>query len=156
MIKKIISFLVFTVLFTGLTAAQNSGSTSELFKRTDEKSGKLIIVQDPAADSLINRYILMNIRQYGGAGMDGWRIQIYGSSNRNAREESSKARQDFINRFPDIKSYLKYSEPGYFKIRVGDFRTKSEATKLFMAVSRVFPDAYLVPDIIDFPEQNRK
>lgn len=156
MIKKIISFLVFTVLFASLTVAQNSGSTSELFKRADDKSGKLNIIQDPAVDSLINRYILMSFRQYGGTGMDGWRIQIYGSSNRNAREESNKVRQDFFNRFPDIVSYLKYSEPGYFKIRVGDFRTKSEATKLFMAVSKVFPDAYLVPDIINFPELNRK
>jgi hypothetical protein len=156
MIKKIILFLVFALLLAGLTVAQQAGSTSGLFSRSGEKTGQLNIIQDPAIDSLINRYVLMNIKEYDGKGMDGWRIQIYGSSNRNAREESNKVRQDFFNRFPDVVSYLLYSEPGYFKIRVGDFRTKAQAMKLFMAVSRVFPDAYLVPDIIRFPELNRK
>jgi hypothetical protein len=155
MIKRIISFLVSALLLAGVTVAQ-SGSTAGLFSRTGDKSGQLKIIQDPAVDTLINRYVLMNIRQYDGKGMDGWRIQIYGSSNRNAREESNKVRQDFFNKFPDVVSYLLYSEPGYFKIRVGDFRTKAQAMKLFMDVSRVFPNAYLVPDIIRFPELNRK
>lgn len=156
MIKKIIFFLVLTLLTAGLMKAQNTSATAELFRRDDERSGKLNIIQDPAVDSLINRYVLMSIRQYDGKGMDGWRIQIYGSSNRNAREESNKARAEFINRFPDIVSYQLYSDPGYFKIRVGDFRTKAEATKMFVTISKVFPDAYLVPDIINFPELNRK
>ena len=63
--------------------------------------------------------------------MEGFRIQIYSSSNRNAREESNKARAEFISKFPDIVSYPLYAEPGYFKIRVGDFRTKTEATKTY-------------------------
>jgi hypothetical protein len=88
--------------------------------------------------------------------MDGFRIQIYSSSNRNAREESNKARAAFISKFPDIISYALYAEPGYFKIRAGDFRTKTEATRLFMLVSKEFPDAYLVPDIINFPDLNTK
>lgn len=88
--------------------------------------------------------------------MEGFRIQIYMSSNRNAREESNKARAEFINKFPDIKSYIIYAEPGYFKTRVGDFRTRTEATKLFLKISKVFPDAYIVPDFIYFPDLNTK
>ncbi len=95
-------------------------------------------------------------RENGYYGIEGcWRIQIYSSSNRNAREESKKIQAQFISEFPDVFSTIKYSEPGYFKVRVGDFRTKAEATKLYMEVSRVFPDAYLVPDIINFPELNK-
>jgi len=88
--------------------------------------------------------------------MDGFRIQIFSSSNRNAREESNKARAAFMSKFPDLASYQLYAEPGYFKVRVGDFRTKTEATKLFLLVSKEFPDAYLVPDIINFPDLNKK
>ena len=84
--------------------------------------------------------------------MAGFRIQIYASSNRNAREESNKAMAEFISKFPDIKPYLVFAEPGYFKIRAGDFRTKTEATRLFLLVSKEFPDAYLVPDFINFPD----
>ena len=61
-----------------------------------------------------------------------------------------------MSKFPDITSYQLYAEPGYFKVRVGDFRTKTEATKLFLLVSKEFPDAYLVPDIINFPDLNTK
>ena len=37
--------------------------------------------------------------------MDGFRIQIYNSPNRNAREESGKVRAEFMSKFPDIVSY---------------------------------------------------
>ena len=93
--------------------------------------------------------------------MEGFRIQIYNSSNRNAREESGKVRAEFLNKFPeseypDIKSYTQFAQPGYYKIRVGNFRTKTEATKLFLLISKEFPNAYLVPDIINFPDLNKK
>ena len=67
------------------------------------RSGQLKIVQDPSIDTLISRYILINeniYRDNGRYGMDGFRIQIYSSSNRNAREESNKARAAFISKFP--------------------------------------------------------
>ena len=158
MIKKI--FLLFIlVVFAKSATAQPFIKTGELFKKNDEKSGHLEIVQDAAIDTLLSRYILMSRKVYeekGYYGMNGYRIQIYSSSNRNAREESSKTRAEFISKFPDIISYQMYSEPGYFKIRAGDFRTKTEATRLFLAVSRVFPNSYIVPDVINFPELNKK
>jgi hypothetical protein len=155
-------FVVLIFLLTSIIAeAQGFIRTTDLFagQGSGHGSGRLRIVQDPAIDTLISRYIMINkeiYSTYGHFGMDGFRIQIYNSSNRNAREESNKARALFMSKFPDIVSYPLYAEPGYFKIRVGDFRTKAEATKLFMLVSRDFPDAYLVPDIINFPDLNNK
>lgn len=115
--------------------------------------GNLRITQDPAIDSLIARYVLYNQRI---GGLEGFRIQIYYSSNRNAREESAKANQEFISRFPEIVSYTLFEQPGYYKIRAGDFRSKAEGTKYMLMVRKVFPDAYLVPDIINFPDQYKK
>src|SRR5664280_769334 len=161
MIRKL--FLLFVVLCfsTMIVRAQFFVKTSELFSANNDNQhmGKLNIIQDPALDTLISRYILgyINLKQKNGfEGMEGYRIQIYNSSNRNAREESGKARAEFISKFPDIISYLLFAEPGYYKIRVGDFRTKTEATKFFLQISKVFPDAYIVPDIINFPDQNNK
>ena len=84
--------------------------------------------------------------------MQGFRIQIYSSSNRNAREESSREKAVFLNKFPNIEAYALFAEPGYYKIRVGDFRTRTEATRLFLMISKDFPDAYIVPDYINFPD----
>lgn len=158
MIKKI-CFLIFSVVFAGQVSGQYFAKTADLFQRSGDNTGRLVIDQDPSIDTLINRYILMNEKVYdqnGNYGMKGYRIQIYSSSNRNAREESGKARAEFISKFQEIESYLMYSEPGYFKVRVGDFRSKEETTKLFLAISKVFPDAYIVPDVINFPELNKK
>ncbi len=161
MIRKLLLFFVILIFSAGAVSAQAFVKTSDLFRSKSENyhAGKLTIIQNPSIDTLISRYILINeniYREYGRYGMKGFRIQIYSSSNRNAREESNKARAEFISRFPDIPSYPLYAEPGYFKIRAGDFRTRTEAEKVFQAVSRDFPDAYLVPDIINFPELNIK
>jgi hypothetical protein len=161
MIRNVISFLIILLFSTGIVKAQAFVKTTDLFIRSGESStaGQLKIIQDPGIDTLISRYILIHEKMYssnGVYGMDGFRIQIYNSSARNAREESNKARAAFISKFPDINSYQLYAEPGYFKIRAGDFRTKTEATKLFLLVRKEFPDAYLVPDIISFPDLNKK
>jgi hypothetical protein len=161
MSRTLSSFFLLLIFSTGITSAQAFIKTADLFRRPDynNRSGQLRIIQDPSIDTLISRYILVNqniYRDYGRYGLEGFRIQIYSSSNRNAREESNKARAAFMSKFPDIVSYPLYAEPGYFKIRAGDFRTKTEATKIFILVSKEFPDAYLVPDIINFPDLKTK
>ena len=161
MIRICFFSLILHLFSSGSTAAQSFVKTKDLFLRSDDnfRAGKLNIIQDPAIDTLINRYILGNKNIYkekGRYGMEGFRIQIYSSSTRNAREESNKARAEFMIKFPDIVSYPQYAEPGYFKIRAGDFRTKTEATKLLLSIRKEFPEAYLVPDIINFPDLNIK
>jgi hypothetical protein len=157
MIRKLLLFLFILDFSIGFGSAQSFIKTSELFKRADEntKAGQLNIIQDPSIDTLMSRNLLANKNMYDvnlHYGMEGFRIQIYASSNRNAREESNKARAEFISKFPDIISYPLYANPGYFKIRVGDFRTKTEAMSLFLKISKEFPDAYIVPDFINFPD----
>jgi hypothetical protein len=161
MIRNFLFFLIFLGFTAGSISAQPFVKTSDLFNKQSNNlhGGRLKIIQDPSIDTLISRYILISENVYRDNdryGMKGFRIQIYSSSNRNAREESNKARAEFINKFPDIDSYALYAEPGYFKIRAGDFRTRTEATKVFQIVSKVFPEAYLVPDIINFPDLNKK
>ncbi|MEI6048783.1 MAG: SPOR domain-containing protein [Bacteroidota bacterium] len=161
MIKKFCFALIILGFSTGHAISQSFVKTSDLFQRQKEnpRAGRLNLIQDPSIDTLISRYILVNTNLYensGYYGMKGYRIQIYSSSNRNAREESGKVRAEFMSKFPDITSYQLFADPGYFKIRVGDFRTKTEATKLFLLISKYFPDAYLVPDFIDFPDANTK
>jgi len=153
MMGRKIPILFLLIFSAGFCAAQQATSTADLFRNDDIRygSGTLTINHDPRIDTLINRYILYNMRQ---GGMEGFRIQIYNSSEKNAREESGKRRAEFITRFPDIKSYPTFDRPSYYKIRVGDYRTRIEGTKDLMMIRKVFPDAILVPDIINFPDLN--
>ena len=155
MIRNILTILILLLATAGFCRSQGSLKTVDLMKRPDEKScGTLTIVQDRGIDSLINRYILASGKlrtMEGSRGIPGFRIQIYYISVRNAREESAKARAEFINKFPDIVSYVQYQEPGYFMIRAGDYRTKTELYKDLMAIRKVFPNAYHVPAVINYP-----
>jgi hypothetical protein len=165
MIRKLFLILIILDVSSVFVLSQSFERSSDLFKRTgNQHSGQLNIIQDPALDTLISRYILgyKNLEEKNGyAGMEGWRIQIYSNSDRNAKVESSKANAEFLSKFPesqypDLKSYAQFAPPAYYKIRVGDFRTRTEATRLFLLISKVFPDAYIVPDIINFPDLNTK
>ena len=161
MIRKSIPLFLLFLLLAGCLSAQPVVKTSDLFQRAEEEmgNGKLEIDQDAALDTIISRQLLANKKLFevnNHFGMEGYRIQIYASNNRNAREESNKTRAEFMSKFPDIVSYPLYAEPGYFKVRVGDFRTRIEATKLFQSISRDFPGAYIVPDVINFPDLNIK
>ncbi|MFZ2340478.1 MAG: SPOR domain-containing protein [Bacteroidales bacterium] len=153
MIGRKIIILFFLIFSTGFCAAQQVTSTADLFRDDDIRygSGTLTINHDPRIDTLISRYILYNMRVNG---MEGFRIQIYNSSEKNAREESGKIRAKFIGQFPDIVSYATFDRPSYYKIRVGDYRTRIEGTRDLMLIRKVFPDAILVPDIINFPDLN--
>lgn len=155
MIKRSVSFSVFFFLILIICKAQTNNYTENLLSQHNNNSGtgRLTISQDPAIDSLIYRYILYNEKLNG---MEGFRIQIYSSSDKKAREESGKVRQEFMTKFPDIVSYASFDKPGYYKIRAGDYRSRVEGTRYLLMVRKVFPDAYLVPDIINFPDQKKK
>ena len=102
---------IFVAGYSGLFStvfgqAQSIVKSSDLFKRTDDNphAGKVNIIEDPALDTLISRYILANknqIEKNGYPGMEGFRIQIYSSSTRNPKKSQSKANQEFLTKFPE-------------------------------------------------------
>ena len=157
MTGKIIFLLILLVFSLDPCNAQGRYSTAELMRRNDRgfNTGDLNIYQDPGIDSLIGRYILYNIR-FRLNGLDGFRIQIYNSSGKDAREESGRKRAEFMSRFPGIVSYATFDKPSYYKIRAGDYRSRIEGTKDLLMIRKVFPDAILVPDVINFPDPNKK
>ncbi len=158
MIRKLFIYFIISLLSVSLCKSQAFIKTSDLLKRQGNMSGELNINQDKAIDTLISRYIIANkkLRTEGQQGMQGFRIQIYYSSVRNAREESAKTRAAFIEKFPDIQSYPDYQEPGWFIVRVGDYRTKTECYKDLFNIRKEFPDAYWVPTVINFPDRVKK
>jgi hypothetical protein len=153
--RALFIFLVFTIAMN-IAGAQPIIRTSDLFpqKSSLAGSGELTLVQDAQVDTLMSRYILGSKQLNGG--LEGFRIQLFRSSTRTAREESNKVRADFMVDFPDIPSYAEYEKPGYFLVRAGDFRTKLEGAKYLALVKRKFPNAYMVPCIIIFPDLNKK
>ncbi len=140
------------VSVTTLCSGQEFIKTADLFRAPDNAKnyGSLNIIQAPEVDTLVSRYLIAN-RSLEGQ-MEGFRIQIYRSSSRNAKDESNLERAKFINDFPSIPSYAEFEKPGYFLVRVGDYRTKAELTKYLVMIRKKFPNAYPVACKINFPD----
>lgn len=78
----------------------------------------------------------------------GYRIQIFqGNKKQPAREAKSK----YISTHSKHKAHEIYQQP-YFKVRVGDFRTKLEALKFQKELISKFPNSFIVKDEIEIDE----
>lgn len=73
----------------------------------------------------------------------GFRIRIFFDNKQQARELSSQVVEEFKLLYPEVGVYRKYENP-YFKVTVGDFRTKSEAMKFLHEVKKLYPAAFIV------------
>lgn len=81
----------------------------------------------------------------------GYRIQIMAFTGTNSRNTAEAERSRFSTLYPSIHAYISYSEP-YFRLRVGNFRTRLEAYKKLTEVQLNYPGAYIISDKIDFFE----
>ena len=86
-------------------------------------------------------------------GINGFRVEIFFSSALDARQRALQTKAAFLKDYPDINAYDIYVSPDW-KVRVGDFRTKSEALSMIKKIQDRFPKAFLVPDLINYPNLN--
>lgn len=107
---------------------------------------KPLIKQDPRIDSLVANHVRHN---KANPSLEGWRVQIYFESGNNSKTLATNARSRFTELFPDHGAYLSFNEP-YYKVRVGDFRTRMDAEGFRQMVITEFPNAYVVPDKVLF------
>jgi len=98
--------------------------------------------RDPRVDMLIEKH-----RQFNQAnpGVDGFRVQIFFDSGNNSKKSAQDAREKFMEVYPGEAAYLTFKTP-YYKVRVGDFRTKLEAEGFLFQLAVAYPNAFTVPD----------
>lgn len=107
----------------------------------------LQVNNDPRLEKMLSWHITKNTRING---IEGFRIEIFFSSDYDALEMAKKKKVEFLSLFPDNAVHIKYVAPN-FRVRVGDFRTKNEALKLYKKIKKDYPVAFIVTDNIDFP-----
>lgn len=84
-------------------------------------------------------------------GIRGYRISIYFGSGQDSKKTAELTRARFVSKYENIKCYTKFEYP-YFKVYVGDFRTRSEALRFLKQIEYDYPDAFIREDIIAFPD----
>jgi len=132
--KKLL-FLFITLPF--LLAGQTDTTLNEKEEITS--------INEEGIDALVHKY--ENILKAKN-GAEGWRVQLLFKAK---QKEIMQLKINFINLYPEIPAYLEYDAP-YYRVRVGNFRTKLEAIKIKHQISKNFPGAYPVPEIINFSQ----
>ena len=151
--RYLCSVIFFFELFSSLGYAQTdtlgiNGGYSAQTQNIEEFLGKLDIRQDSRINDLLIRHSQINQKRNA---TEGYRLEIFFSSDTKAREQAMRVKHEFNIVFPDIASYLLFQTPN-FKVRIGDFRNKSEALKAKAYISSKYPNAFIVKDMIRFPE----
>jgi len=142
----IMCMILLPVLAEG-QSTQGSGTRGDILTvLTDEENDDQVRIE---VDSLLiaNYYKLITTNKKV-TGIPGYRIRIYSESGLGAREEQQRMRAKFLSYHPGIDAYNKYDEP-FFKVYVGDCRTKSEALILYDEIKKDFPNPIIVPDYIN-------
>jgi len=80
----------------------------------------------------------------------GYRIRIYFDNKQVSRNESEAIARRFRMQYPGVNVYRSFVSP-FFKVTVGDFRTKSEALAALAEYKKDFESAFLVRENLRFP-----
>ena len=94
------------------------------------------------------------VSENAGRTLSGYRVRIFFDNKQTARVESEETLKRFESMYHDVVAYRTYANP-YFKVTVGDFRTRSEAVKLLERIKGAFPSAFVVKENIEFPVVDR-
>lgn len=69
----------------------------------------------------------------------GYRIQVFADNNqRTAKNEAMSRKRQISSAFPEWDCYLSYKAPSW-RLRVGDFKTRSEAVEVMKQIQKTFP-----------------
>jgi len=77
-------------------------------------------------------------------------VRIYNDNSQNARNTSEAVLNSFRSNYPGIPATRSYNNP-FFKVTVGNFRTRSEALKLFNELKGSYPSAFILKESSSFP-----
>jgi hypothetical protein len=125
---------------------QPSDALSRLMQK--EMTGDVILTLEPLILENYNKHMIQNSRNRG---VTGFRIRIFSDNGMGARNQQLRVMANFLSLYPEIPADPKY-DGSYYKIYVGNFRTKRDALKILGNIKRNFPDAFIVEDNIVIEE----
>jgi hypothetical protein len=149
--QRTIVVAIFLVLagFTFQTKAQVPYDIFAWLQTSSPGSGTVHIKQNNDITNMINLHLSL-MRSLKG--IKGYRVCIYYNSGQEARSGADQERARFISHYEDISSNKVFESP-FWKVYVGDFRTKSEALKFQEKIRYDYPNAFIRDNItVDFPE----
>ncbi|MBQ2852913.1 MAG: SPOR domain-containing protein [Bacteroidales bacterium] len=111
------------------------------------QNANVVVQQDSRVEQLIQKQKDIHLADNT---IDGYRIQIFMESGNDAVEHANIMMEEFKEKYPDIPIYLVFGQP-YYRLRVGDYRTRLEAEKAFLTLNKDYKKAFITGDRIQLP-----
>ena len=144
-------FLISVVLLIGLTSiSQNTIDSSFIYspaQKSTDTAGEVVLIQDYKIESLLEKKLAVNEAR---PAQFGYRIQIISVTGANSRDKVNVEKAKILRDYKDVRVYVVYNAP-YFKVRLGDFRTKLNAVQFLNTISDKYPQAFVVKDKVNIP-----
>lgn len=113
-----------------------------------QDTSSVVIHKDPRLDVLLKKQGEVNaaVKKANARTAKGFRLLVI---NTNKRDEAIAAKTKVYSNFPELKAYLVYRSP-YFRLKVGNFRTREEAQQYQKTLGFYFPKGvFVVTDTIE-------
>ena len=68
----------------------------------------------------------------------------------DALHHADSVMEVFKKKYPDVPIYLLFGQP-YYRLRVGDFRTRLEAENMYQRLKKRYKNAFVTADRIELP-----
>ncbi len=115
--------------------------------------GRIIVVQPQTLNNRLQRQIELPTTMTEDSIVDervivspiapkvraGYRIQVFDDNNvRTAKQEAQNRKNQIQSKFPYLNAYVSFNSP-YWRVKVGDFTTRSEAEAIMAEIRQQFP-----------------
>ncbi len=150
-LKTALTFLfVFSVFaaFSQDYSYEKINQMSSLPDTSQKAAGSVEVFRDSRIDSIVQMY-----KNYTRAqdGFMGYRVQIFFDAGNNSLQKAEAEAGQFQMLYPGDTAYISFTQP-YYKVRVGDFRSRLEAEGYMRKILDDYPNAFVIKDKIRFPE----
>ena len=150
--KRLLILLAALLICNAASAQQAVDSTYlgvDILSLINQKGrGTATINQPYDLRNALSRHIVANSSRK----MQGYRVRIFFDSDRTARSKSEAIAAEFQERYPGVRAYRSHVSP-YFKVTVGDFRTRADAQRFASRLtnSGAYRYVFVVKEQINFP-----
>ncbi|NDV54848.1 SPOR domain-containing protein [Parabacteroides sp. 52] len=130
----------------------------DALEKAELGKGNVLVHQSDIIRSLVGaRKQGVNVEEIDGEAflkVKGFRTQVFSGNQRASKAEALEKEKEIKEVFPDVQTYVNYDAP-FWRLRVGDFRTREEADLLLHQLRKAFPvygkEMYIVPEEIKIP-----
>ena len=140
------------MIYSGFSQTQTTSlKETRIFSNVSEVGGTTNITQDARLETTIHNHIKANKNRV----IFGWRVQIYFGTGQSAKYQAENIKKKFLRNNPETRAYINYEAP-FFKVRVGNYRTKFEAAKMKQKLETKYQKVFIVEEEIDIFNKNEE